>query len=238
MASALAQIPSLSPAISRRRQIPSAGNAAAGPVCRCPSATDAASSSPLSPRRTRGRPLPPLRAAPSDGANGGGGEEGPTSSSGFGYTRLDVIVIGLGIVGFGVAAFYALEAAGVETRLAGNFVQFFVVIAMTVGWIGSYLFRVANKDMTYAKQARASRGEGRGMAPSCHGGRPPSSAQGWRTVPAHGRRGSHLHGGRPPGLRHLVRFSPSRFSDLPTAFAVSLFFFPHSNSISPARPPS
>jgi hypothetical protein len=37
---------------------------------------------------------------------------------------------------------------------AGNVVQLVVVLGMTVGWISTYMFRVANKDMTYAHQLR------------------------------------------------------------------------------------
>ena len=37
---------------------------------------------------------------------------------------------------------------------AGNVVQLLVVLGMTVGWISTYMFRVANKDMTYAHQLR------------------------------------------------------------------------------------
>ena len=37
---------------------------------------------------------------------------------------------------------------------AGNVVQLLVVLGMTVGWISTYMFRVANKDMTYAQQLR------------------------------------------------------------------------------------
>ena len=39
---------------------------------------------------------------------------------------------------------------------------------MTVGWVGSYVFRVANKDMTYAKQLRSyeeARGGGKEGGP-------------------------------------------------------------------------
>ena len=47
-----------------------------------------------------------------------------------------------------------LQFAGVDPLQAGNVVQLLVVLGMTVGWIFSYMFRVANKDMTYAQQLR------------------------------------------------------------------------------------
>ncbi|CAL4960883.1 unnamed protein product [Urochloa decumbens] len=64
----------------------------------------------------------------------------------FGYTRKDVLLIGVGVTAFGVGLKYGLEA--------GNVVQLLVVLGMTVGWISTYMFRVANKDMTYAQQLR------------------------------------------------------------------------------------
>ena len=41
--------------------------------------------------------------------------------------------------------YYGLQAGGVSAGMAGNFVQLFVVLGLCVGWIGSYIFRVANK---------------------------------------------------------------------------------------------
>ncbi|KAL3160673.1 hypothetical protein ABBQ32_010588 [Trebouxia sp. C0010 RCD-2024] len=79
-------------------------------------------------------------------------EGGPQKSTEFGYSRKDVILIGAGIFGGGIAMYYGLQAGGVSAGMAGNFVQLFVVLGLCVGWIGSYIFRVANKDMTYVKQ--------------------------------------------------------------------------------------
>lgn len=47
-----------------------------------------------------------------------------------------------------------MQFAGVDPLLAGNVVQLVVVLGMTIGWISTYMFRVANKDMTYAQQLR------------------------------------------------------------------------------------
>ncbi|OEL12966.1 hypothetical protein BAE44_0026020 [Dichanthelium oligosanthes] len=77
------------------------------------------------------------------------GEKAP-----FGYTRKDVLLIGVGVTAFGVGLKYGLELVGVDPLQAGNVVQLLVVLGMTVGWISTYMFRVANKDMTYAKQLR------------------------------------------------------------------------------------
>ncbi|XP_021312481.1 uncharacterized protein LOC8082407 [Sorghum bicolor] len=46
------------------------------------------------------------------------------------------------------------QLLGVDPLQAGNVVQLLVVLGMTVGWISTYMFRVANKDMTYAHQLR------------------------------------------------------------------------------------
>ncbi|KAG2592362.1 hypothetical protein PVAP13_5NG542200 [Panicum virgatum] len=72
----------------------------------------------------------------------------------FGYTRKDVLLIGAGVTAFGVGLKYGLELVGVDPLQAGNVVQLLVVLGMTVGWISTYMFRVANKDMTYAQQLR------------------------------------------------------------------------------------
>ncbi|KAJ1285848.1 hypothetical protein BS78_03G309500 [Paspalum vaginatum] len=72
----------------------------------------------------------------------------------FGYTRKDVLLIGLGVTAFGVGLKSGLELVGVDPLQAGNVVQLLVVLGMTVGWISTYMFRVANKDMTYAHQLR------------------------------------------------------------------------------------
>ncbi|XP_020580407.1 uncharacterized protein LOC110024655 [Phalaenopsis equestris] len=72
----------------------------------------------------------------------------------FGYTRKDVILIGVGLTVIGVGLKSGLEFAGVDPLQAGNVVQLVLVLGLTVGWIFTYIFRVSNKDMTYAQQLR------------------------------------------------------------------------------------
>lgn len=48
--------------------------------------------------------------------------------------------------------YYGAQAFGVDATTAGNYVQLIIILGICIGWIGSYLFRVANKDMTYVKQ--------------------------------------------------------------------------------------
>jgi Protein of unknown function (DUF3007) len=63
----------------------------------------------------------------------------------FGYSRKDVILIGAGLTGLGYALYYGLQAVGVEQMTAGNITQLIIFVGLCVGWIGSYVFRVANK---------------------------------------------------------------------------------------------
>ncbi|XP_019701722.1 uncharacterized protein [Elaeis guineensis] len=72
----------------------------------------------------------------------------------FGYTRKDVLLIGIGVTVLGVGLKYGLEFVGVDPLQAGNVVQLVLVLGLTVGWISTYLFRVSNKEMTYAQQLR------------------------------------------------------------------------------------
>ncbi|GAV77364.1 DUF3007 domain-containing protein [Cephalotus follicularis] len=70
----------------------------------------------------------------------------------FGYTRKDVLLIGLGVTAVGIGLESGLEYAGVDPLQAGNVVQLVLVLGLTVGWISTYIFRVSNKEMTYAQQ--------------------------------------------------------------------------------------
>ncbi|KAF5730297.1 hypothetical protein HS088_TW20G00670 [Tripterygium wilfordii] len=72
----------------------------------------------------------------------------------FGYTRKDVILIGIGLTVFGIGLKSGLEFGGVDPLQAGNVVQLVLVLGLTVGWISTYIFRVSNKDMTYVQQLR------------------------------------------------------------------------------------
>ena len=63
----------------------------------------------------------------------------------FGYSRKDVIIIGFAFLGLGYAMYYGLQAFGMEAGMAGAWVQLVVTLTMMIGWLASYLFRVANK---------------------------------------------------------------------------------------------
>jgi hypothetical protein len=51
----------------------------------------------------------------------------------------------VGITALGYGMYYGLQATGMEPGIAGNFVQLFVILGISLGWVGSYLFRVATK---------------------------------------------------------------------------------------------
>lgn len=72
----------------------------------------------------------------------------------FGYNRKDVLLIGVGVTVLGIGLKSGLEFVGVDPLQAGNVVQLVLVLGLTIGWISTYIFRVSNKEMTYAQQLR------------------------------------------------------------------------------------
>ena len=72
----------------------------------------------------------------------------------FGYTRQDVILIGVGMTAAGFGLYYGLQANGVSAIWAGNIVQLTFVGGLSLAWVASYVLRVMNKDMTYVKQLK------------------------------------------------------------------------------------
>ncbi|VVA98048.1 unnamed protein product [Arabis nemorensis] len=79
---------------------------------------------------------------------------GKTKKTPFGYTRKDVLLIGVGVTALGIGLESGLEYVGVDPLQAGNAVQLILVLGLTLGWISTYIFRVGNKEMTYAQQLR------------------------------------------------------------------------------------
>ncbi|KAF5839081.1 hypothetical protein DUNSADRAFT_1626 [Dunaliella salina] len=70
----------------------------------------------------------------------------------FGYSRKDVTLICAGLIALGYALYYGLQAAGMDAGMAGNWVQLAIFVGICIGWVSTYLFRVATKQMTYVKQ--------------------------------------------------------------------------------------
>lgn len=56
------------------------------------------------------------------------------------------------VIPFGINNY--LVSTGLEEEKVGAYVGFSFVVLSMVGWASTYLFRVANKDMTYAKQLK------------------------------------------------------------------------------------
>ncbi|KAI3984272.1 hypothetical protein MKX01_011226 [Papaver californicum] len=95
----------------------------------------------------------------SSGSSSSGGSEDDSKASDknkvqFGYSRKDVLLIGVGVTLLGVGLKSGLEFAGVDPLQAGNVVQLVLVLGLTLGWISTYIFRVSNKEMTYVQQLR------------------------------------------------------------------------------------
>ncbi len=63
----------------------------------------------------------------------------------FGYSRKDVILVGMGLLVAGVLLYNGLQAAGIPAIRAGNYVQIIFVLGLCIAWVASYVFRVANK---------------------------------------------------------------------------------------------
>lgn len=75
----------------------------------------------------------------------GGEERKVVYNKEFGYSRKDVLLIGAGLIGLGYAMYYGLQATGMEPGLAGNWVQLIIFMGICVGWVSTYIFRVATK---------------------------------------------------------------------------------------------
>jgi hypothetical protein len=67
--------------------------------------------------------------------------------------RIDVILIGIGVLTSGAIAYKVLETTGLDSIQAGIWAQFILVSGL-VGWLVTYLFRVTGKKMTYSQQLK------------------------------------------------------------------------------------
>jgi hypothetical protein len=67
--------------------------------------------------------------------------------------RIDVIGIGIGIFAVGGLLYFLLQVAGFDSLSAGIWSQVIFVTGL-VGWLLTYLFRVATKNMTYTQQLK------------------------------------------------------------------------------------
>ncbi|CCQ49772.1 DUF3007 family protein [Crocosphaera watsonii WH 8501] len=67
--------------------------------------------------------------------------------------RIDVITVSLAIFVGGGLLYIVFQAIGLDGLSAGVWSQALLVIVV-LAWTSSYLFRVANKDMTYNQQLK------------------------------------------------------------------------------------
>jgi hypothetical protein len=67
--------------------------------------------------------------------------------------RIDVFIIGIVVFAIGGAGYLGLQLAGLDDINAGIWSQL-ILVAIILGWSFTYVFRVANKNMTYDKQRK------------------------------------------------------------------------------------
>ncbi|CAM9643111.1 unnamed protein product, partial [Phaeothamnion confervicola] len=67
-------------------------------------------------------------------------------------TRGGAVIVPFASLIFPIGGWYALASTGMDGLVAGNYVTAAYVLVVTVAWTGSYFFRVATKNMTYAQQ--------------------------------------------------------------------------------------
>jgi len=67
--------------------------------------------------------------------------------------RIDVIGIGVGMFAVGGILYIVLQKTGLDSASAGIWSQA-VLVGGVIGWIFTYLFRVATDNMTYGKQRK------------------------------------------------------------------------------------
>ncbi|XP_031282024.1 uncharacterized protein LOC116140540 [Pistacia vera] len=96
----------------------------------------------------------PRSSSNSSDSNSSKDESSGQNKTPFGYSRKDVLLIGLGITAIGYGLKSGLEFVGVDSLQAGNVVELVIVLGLTLGWVSTYIFRVSNKEMTYAQQLR------------------------------------------------------------------------------------
>jgi hypothetical protein len=66
-------------------------------------------------------------------------------------SRIDVLLISFGVFGVGGLAYVVLQVVGLDNINAGIWSQV-LLVAIVLGWAGSYVFRVSNRNMTYDQQ--------------------------------------------------------------------------------------
>mmetsp|Transcript_12306 Transcript_12306/g.44874 ORF Transcript_12306/g.44874 Transcript_12306/m.44874 type:complete len:200 (+) Transcript_12306:59-658(+) len=105
--------------------------------------------------RQRGLAAPrQVRVRAEAAEDGSDTEKAPAKNTEFGRSRKDVLIISFGITVVGYALKTGLTVAGVDEIQAGNWTTAFVMVAILMGYLSTYLFRVGRKEMTYIGQLR------------------------------------------------------------------------------------
>ena len=65
--------------------------------------------------------------------------------------RIDVIGLGLALLGMGGFIYLILQGLGLDGLQAGFWTQVLLMVGL-LGWIATYAWRVVRKDMTYHRQ--------------------------------------------------------------------------------------
>ena len=65
--------------------------------------------------------------------------------------RIDVIAIGLGILGAGGVLYWLFQVVGLDASDAGIWTQALLVLGL-IGWLLTYVFRAVTGSMTYHQQ--------------------------------------------------------------------------------------
>jgi hypothetical protein len=68
--------------------------------------------------------------------------------------RIDILALGVGLLASGGGLYWLFQRAGYDSLDAGIWSQGLLVLGL-LGWVATYLFRVATRNMTYSQQRRA-----------------------------------------------------------------------------------
>ncbi|CAM9592799.1 unnamed protein product, partial [Chrysoparadoxa australica] len=69
-------------------------------------------------------------------------------------TRGGAVIVPTLTLAFPVVAYYGLLAAGVSETMAAPYASVSFITVGCLGWVATYFYRVATKNMTYAQQLR------------------------------------------------------------------------------------
>ena len=68
--------------------------------------------------------------------------------------RIDAILIALGVFLAGGVIYFVFQFLGLSSQSAGIWSQVLLILAVIVGWVSTYVFRVFTNQMTYHQQVK------------------------------------------------------------------------------------